>query len=108
MPNIKKIFTQEIADELRENLKKATRKHKSICAFAIFIEGNNYFAVVPEYDNDEQKKRDIRRLMFVLVQNKDLCDRFAQFVVPPARLHERNEKNARKTKRDKNEGLSNV
>ena len=96
MPKIKHFFIHDIAKDLQVKLQKASKKHRSVCAFAIFIEGDEYHAVVPEFDNEKEKKRDICMLIRVLGHNKDLCHEFSQFVVPPARFHKREEKKARK------------
>jgi hypothetical protein len=92
MAKLQKIYIDDIAEMTQTMLERASKKHKSINAYCIFVEGNHYHALIPEYENEKEKEKQIRKLMDILVQNPAICDAFAKFVVPPARFHERQAK----------------
>ncbi len=95
MAKLKKIYIDDIADLTQTMLERASKKHTSVNAYCIFVEGDHYHALIPEYESEKEKEKEIRRLMDILVQNPDICDAFAKFVVPPARFHEREAKKKR-------------
>lgn len=92
MAKLKKIYIDDIAKLTQAMLERASKKHKSVNAYCIFVEGDHFHALVPEYENEKEKEKEIRKLMEILIQHSDICDAFAQFVVPPARFHEREAK----------------
>ena len=100
---LKKIYINDIAKMTQAMLERASKKHKSIIAYCIFIEGDHYHALIPEYENEKEEMYAIRRLSNILVNNPEICKSFAQFVVPSARYHEREAKKARLKPRDNKE-----
>ena len=86
---LKKIYIDDIAAQTQTMLVRASKRHKSINAYCIFVEGDHFHVILPEYESEKEKKKATRLLMDVLVENKHICDAFAQFVVPPARYFER-------------------
>ena len=99
MAKLQKIYIDGIANLTQAMLERAAKKHKSVNAYCIFVEGDHFHALIPEYENEKEKEKETRKLMNILVQRPDICDAFAKFVVPPARFHERQAKKAQK-KRD--------
>ena len=93
---LKKIYINDIAKMTQAMLERASKKHKSIISYCIFIEGDHWHALTPKYESEREEKYAMQRLMSILVHNPELCKSFAQFVVPPARYHEREAKKARK------------
>ena len=96
MAEIKKFYIDDIAQLTQAMLERASKKHKSVNAYCIFVEGDHYHALIPEYESEKEKMKCTRQLMDILVQRPDICSAFAQFVVPPARFHEREAKKAAK------------
>ena len=84
MAKLQKIYIDDIANLTQTMLERASKKHKSVNAYCIFVEGDHYHALIPEYESAKEKEKEI--------QNPEICDAFAKFVVPPARFHERNAK----------------
>lgn len=103
MAELKKIYITDIAKSTQTMLEKASKKHKSIVAYCIFIEGDHYHVLTPEYENDKEQDKTLRKLINILVERPDICERFAQFVVPPAKFHKRE---AKKCTRKRNENGS--
>ena len=100
MAKIKKIYIDDIAKLTQAMLERASKKHKSINAYCIFVEGEYYHALIPEYENEKEKMKRTRQLMNILIQRPDICNAFAEFVVPPARYLKRNAEKATKQKQD--------
>ena len=96
MAKIKKFYIDDIAAKTQAMLQRAAKKHASINAFCIFVEGNHFYAITPNYENEMHKQRETRRLMNILIEKPELCKAFAEFVVPPARFFEREAKKAAK------------
>jgi len=96
MAEIKKFYIDDIAQLTQTMLERASKKHKSINAYCIFVEGDHFHVLIPEYESEKEKMKCTRQLMDILVQRPDICSAFAQFVVPPARFHERQAKKAAK------------
>ena len=94
MSELKKIYIKDLANELVENLQKVSKKHKSINCYAIFVEGDHFCAIYPEYESEKEQERVTRKFMDYFLQNKQACDKFAEIVVPPARFFEREVKKA--------------
>ena len=103
MAKIKKILIDDIANMTQAMLERAIKKHKSINAYCIFVEGDYYHVLTPHYESKEEETRVTRKMMDVLIQNKEICDAFAKFVMPPARYYERKEKKATKAARKSTE-----
>lgn len=99
MAKIKKILIDDIAKLTQAMLERASKKHKSVNAYCIFIEGDHYHVLAPHYESKEEETRVTRKMMDVLISNKEICDAFAKFVMPPARYFEREEKKAAKAER---------
>ena len=99
MAKIKKILIDDIAKLTQAMLERASKKHKSVNAYCIFVEGDYYHVLTPHYESKEAETRMTRKMMAVLIQNKEICDAFAKFVMPPARYFEREEKKAAKAAR---------
>ena len=108
MAKIKKILIDDIANMTQAMLERAIKKHKSINAYCIFVEGDYYHVLTPHYESKEAETRMTRKMMDVLIQNKEICDAFAKFVMPPARYFEREEKKAAKAARKSAENGTNV
>ena len=89
---LKKIYIDDISKQTQEMLERASKKHKSITAYCIFVEGDHYHALTPEYESEKERIKATRKLMNVLIQRPDICDKFAEFVMAPARFHEREAK----------------
>lgn len=89
---LKKIYIDNISKQTQEMLERASKKHKSITAYCIFVEGDHYHALTPEYESEKERMRETRKLMNVLIERPDICDKFAEFVMAPARFHEREAK----------------
>ena len=98
MAELKKIYINDIANLTKAMLENASKKHKSVIGYCIFVEGDHYCVLTPEYENEKEEDKTIRKLIHILVQRPDICEKFAQFVLPPARLHEREAKKAAKNK----------
>ena len=94
--DLKTIYIDEIARQTKTMLVRASKKHKSINAYCIFVEGDHFHALVPSYENEKERQKETRRLMDVLIQNERLCNAFAEFVCPPARFFEREAKKKNK------------
>ena len=92
MAKLQKIYIDDIANLTQAMLERASKKHKSINAYCIFVEGDHYHVLIPEYENEKVKEKETRKMMNVLIERPDICSAFAQFVVPPARVHERKAK----------------
>lgn len=99
MATIKKFYIDDIARQTQEMLERASQKHKSVNGFCIFIEGDHYHVIIPEYESEQEEDKQTRRLMKVLLDNPKICRAFAQFVVPPARFFEREAKKSATKKR---------
>ena len=89
---LKKIYIDDIAKQTQAMLERASKKHKSINAYCIFVEGDHYHALTPEYESEKERMKATRKLMNVLIERPDICDKFAEFVMAPARYHERQAK----------------
>jgi hypothetical protein len=98
MAKIQKIYIDDIAKLTQAMLERASKKHKSINAYCIFVEGDHYHVLIPKYESEKEKMKMNRQLMNILIQQPDICNAFAQFVVPPARYLEREEKKNRNNK----------
>ena len=98
MAELKKIYIDDIANLTKAMLENASKKHKSVIGYCIFVEGDHYCVLTPEYENEKEEDKTIRKLIHILVQRPDICEKFAQFVLPPARFHEREAKKAAKNK----------
>ena len=96
MAKIKKIYIDDIAALTQAMLERASKKHKSITAYCIFVEGDHFHVLTPEYENDKEKQKATRKLMDILITYPDICNQFASFVVPPAKFFEREAKKAAK------------
>lgn len=105
MAKIKKIYIDDIAKMTQAMLERASKKHKSINAYCIFVEGDYYHVLTPHYESKEAETRMTRKMMDVLISNKEICDAFAKFVMPPARYFEREAKKAAKEANRTNIGL---
>ena len=92
MAKLQKIYIDDIANLTQAMLERASKKHKSINAYCIFVEGDHYHVIIPKYENEKVKEKETRKMMNVLIERPDICEAFAQFVVPPARFHERKAK----------------
>ncbi len=103
MAKIKKILIDDIAKLTQAMLERASKKHKSINAYCFFMEGDHYHVLTPHYESKEAETRMTRKMMDVLIQNKEICDAFAKFVMPPARYFEREAKKAAKAARKSTE-----
>ena len=99
MAKIKKILIDDIAKMTQAMLERASKKHKSVNAYCIFVEGAHYHVLAPQYESKEEETRKTRIMMDVLISNKEICDAFAKFVLPPARYFEREAKKAAKAER---------
>ena len=108
MAKIKKILIDDIAKLTQAMLERASKKHKSVNAYCIFVEGDHYHVLAPHYESEEEETRVTRKMMDVLISNKEICDAFAKFVMPPARYFEREEKKAAKAARKSAENGTNV
>ena len=93
---LKTIYIDEIARQTNSMIERALKKHKSINAYCIFVEGDHWHALVPNYKNEKERQKETRRLMDVLIQNERLCNAFAEFVCPLARFFERKTKKEQK------------
>ena len=93
---LKTIYIDEIARQTNTMIERAHKKHKSFNAYCIFVEGDHWHALVPNYKNEKERQKETRRLMDVLIQNERLCNAFAEFVCPPARFFERKAKKEQK------------
>lgn len=89
---LKKIYIDDISKQTQEMLERASKKHKSINAYCIFVEGDYYHALTPEYESEKERDKMTKKLMSILIQRPDICDKFAEFVMAPARYHEREAK----------------
>ena len=89
---LKKIYIDDISKQTQEMLERASKKHKSINAYCIFVEGDHYHALTPAYESEKERVRETRKLMNILIERPDICDKFAEFVMAPARYHEREAK----------------
>ena len=89
---LKKIYIDDISKQTQEMLERASKKHKSVTAYCIFVEGDRYHALTPAYESEKERVRATRKLMNVLIERPDICDKFAEFVMAPARYHEREAK----------------
>ena len=98
MAELKKIYIDDIANLTKAMLENASKKHKSVIGYCIFVEGDHYYVLAPEYESDKERDKTIRKLIHILVERPDICEKFAQFVLPPARLHEREAKKTAKNK----------
>ena len=100
MKKTEKIFIDNIAHLTQAMLERASEKHKSVNAYCIFTEGDHYHVLIPQYESEEEETRMTRKMMDVLINNKEICDAFAKFVMPPARYFEREAKKAAKAERN--------
>ena len=96
MAKIQNFQIDDIANLTQAMLERASKKHKSVNAYCIFVEGDHYHLLVPTYENEAEEMKEIRRIINVFVENPDACKAFAKIIVPPARFHERQAKKARK------------
>lgn len=103
MAKIKKILIDDIAKLTQAMLERASKKHKSVNAYCIFTEGDHYHVLAPLYKSKAEETRMTRKMMDVLISNKEICDAFAKFVLPPARYFEREAKKAAKVVRKSSE-----
>ena len=108
MAKIKEFLIDKIANMTQAMLERASKKHKSVNAYCIFVEGDYYHVLAPHYESEEEETRVTRKMMDVLISNKEICDAFAKFVMPPARYFEREEKKAAKAARKSAENGTNV
>lgn len=95
MAELKKIYIHDIAQQTQAMLERASKKHKSVNAYCIFVEGDHFHIILPEYENEAEEQKETRRIMTALIQNPEACKAFAKIVVPPARYFEREEKKTR-------------
>ena len=91
---LKKIYIDDIASLTQAMLERASKKHKSINAYCIFVEGDHYHALTPEYESEKERMKAVKKLMNALIQRPDLSEKFAEIVMAPARFHEREAKKA--------------
>ena len=96
MAKLKKIYIDEIAAQTQAMLERASKKHKSITAYCLFLEGDHYHVLLPEYESPKEEEKAIRNIMEILLQRPEICKEFAKFVCPPARYFEREAKKAAK------------
>ena len=89
---LKNIYINDIAKLTQAMLERASKKHKSVNAYCIFVEGDYYHTILPVYESKKMRERETKKLMNVLIERPDICDRFAEFVMAPARFHEREAK----------------
>ena len=108
MAKIKEFLIDKIANMTQAMLERASKKHKSGNAYCIFVEGDYYHVHAPHYESEEEETRVTRKMMDVLISNKEICDAFAKFVMPPVRYFEREEKKAAKAARKSAENGTNV
>ena len=89
---LKNIYINDIAKLTQAMLERASKKHKSITAYCIFIEGDYYHTLTPVYESEKERDKMTKKLMNILIERPDICDKFAEFVMAPARYHEREAK----------------
>ena len=53
---LKKIYITDIAKMTQAMVERASKKHKSIIAYCIFIEGDHWHALTPEYESEREEK----------------------------------------------------
>lgn len=92
MAEIKKIYIDDIANLTQAMLERASKKHKSVNAYCIFIEGDHYHFLIPTYESKKEERKETRRIMNALLTDPEACEAFAKIVVPPARYFERQAK----------------
>ncbi len=96
MAEIKKIYIDDIAKMTQAMLERACKKHKSIKAYCVFVEGDHYHVLIPTYKSEAEERKETRRMMGVFLSDPEACKAFAKIVVPPARYFEREEKKQRR------------
>lgn len=96
MAEIKKIYIDDIAKKTQAMLQRAVKKHKSVNAYCIFVEGDYYHVLVPTYVNEDEEQKAIRKMIDAFISCPEGCKAFAKIVIPPARYFERQEKKQRK------------
>lgn len=92
MAKIEKFYIDEIAQVTKATLNHASKKHKSINAYCIFVEGDHFHILMPAYKNEAEEQKGVQKMISALVAAPEACKAFAKFVVPTARYFERKEK----------------